>query len=92
MQAIEGFVRDVLDGRITSSDSVTAVAMTFYGVQGPWYTVGWYMAATIERRAGRVTLLSVMCDPVRFMREYNAVAMRDSLPMWSESLLRRLER
>ena len=100
-RTLDGFFLDVLDGRITQSDSVVSRAMTFYGVQGPWYTVGWTMASTIERAFGRDRLKDVMCDPARLMTTYNAAAEaldakgpagRGAPPgaRWSENLLSRL--
>ena len=90
---VEGFLFDILDGRLTDPDSVRARAMAFFGVQGPWYTVGWLMAVTIEREAGRAALVSSLCDPVALMRRYNEAAAGGSAgarPRWSEALLGRL--
>jgi hypothetical protein len=93
--AIEDFVRAVVDGHITTRDSVRAVAQTLYGAQGPWYVVGWKMAATIERQLGRPALIAAMCDPRILMATFNRAAARanasgDSLPTWNENLLNAL--
>lgn len=93
---LQRFIRDVVEGRITTRDSVRHLASTFYGVQGPWYTVGWRMAATIEEQLGRPTLIAAMCDPRRLMSEYNIAArrantaQRPTLPTWDDRLLARL--
>lgn len=90
---VERFLLDILDRRVTDPDSLRARGMSFFGVQGPWYTVGWLMAATIERHRGRPALLSSLCDPVALLRRYNeaaAVAPGPTLPRWSEALLTRL--
>jgi len=87
------FFRDVLDGRITSRDSVITRASSYYGVQGPWYTVGWLMASTVERELGRAELIRDLCNPVQLLVDYNGVAMREksiALPAWDTSLLDRL--
>jgi Putative zinc dependent peptidase (DUF5700) len=67
--------------------------MAFFGVQGPWYTLGWLMAATVERDAGRAALVGLLCDPVKLLATYNAAARREErarMPVWSDALLARL--
>ena len=90
---VEGFLLDVLDGRLTDPDSTRARAMAFFGVQGPWYTLGWLMATTIERTYGRAALVASVCDPPALLRRYNeaaAASRRSELPRWSDRLLTRL--
>jgi hypothetical protein len=88
IEAVERFFSEVLGGRI-AGDSVTRRGMEFLGVQGPWYTVGYLMASTIERVRGRDALTAVVCDGVALMRTYNAAADAGA-PRWSKALLRRL--
>jgi hypothetical protein len=66
--------------------------MSFFGVQGPWYTLGWVMASTVERTAGRAALVKVLCDPAELLAAYNAAARHGegALPLWSDALLARL--
>ena len=93
MASLEEFFRSVVDGRMTSPDSVLRKAMTFYGVQGPWYTVGWQMASTVERVQGRRELIRTMCNPLDLMKAYNSSARtlmsrgEPAMPLWSDSLL-----
>jgi hypothetical protein len=95
-RTLEGFFLDVLDGRVTRSDSVVSRAVTFYGVQGPWYTVGWTMASVVERAFGRDRLRAVMCDPAALMATYDDAARelaergRGTYPRWSDDVLRKL--
>ena len=78
-----------------SADSVRDQAMTYFGVQGPWYTVGWLMASTVEREFGRPVLIGSLCEPTRFISLYNDAVQRASrrgtlLPAWSRTLVDRL--
>jgi hypothetical protein len=93
---LEQFFLEILDGKL-SGDAVTQRGMTFFGVQGPWYTVGWRMAAVIERAFGRPRLISVMCDPVALLATYNEAATvlntrGERQPRWTSSFLERLAR
>jgi hypothetical protein len=94
LPALEAFFQDILDRRLTG-DAVTEQAMAFFGVQGPWYTVGWAMASAVERAGGRERLLAVLCEPPAFLRAYNEAAAAlnargECLPLWSEAFLARL--
>ncbi|MDY7093601.1 MAG: DUF5700 domain-containing putative Zn-dependent protease [Acidobacteriota bacterium] len=96
LRRVEMFLLDVAEGRLSDPDAVRAAAMEFFGVQGPWYTVGWKMAVTIEEAFGRERLIEVMCDPRRLMATYNAAAQERNraggdLPLWSSSLLALLD-
>ncbi|HEU4525868.1 MAG TPA: DUF5700 domain-containing putative Zn-dependent protease, partial [Gemmatimonadales bacterium] len=92
LQKVEAFLRDVLDRRVTDPDSIARAGMSFFGVQGPWYTLGWVMASTVERSGGRAALVNVLCDPAELLAAYNAAARGpgDALPLWSDTLLARL--
>jgi hypothetical protein len=89
------FFVSVLDGRVTSADSVRNQAFQYFGVQGPWYTVGWLMASTIERELGRDMLIRSLCEPTRFISLYNDAAKQanargGTLPTWNAELVNRL--
>jgi len=91
----ELFYGRILDGQLADDDSIFKAAAPFYGAQGPFYTVGWLMWSTIERELGRARVASLACDPVGFLRTYNALAARrdaagDRLPLWSGIFLARL--
>ena len=97
LRSVERFLLDVADARIVARDSIQQMAMKFFGVQGPWYTVGWRMAVTIEQEFGKARLLEVMCDPAGFLVTYNEAAAknnarlpRSTLPLWSQELLTKL--
>lgn len=97
LRRLESFFLDVVEGRLTDPDSVTRVARSFYGdAQGPWYTVGYAMASTVERAYGRPALIGAVCDPRRLLALYNQAAAErnrargEHLPLWSGSLVARL--
>jgi putative zinc-dependent peptidase DUF5700 len=90
---LQQFFWDVITRRLATPDTVSAVASTFYGEQGPWYTVGWKMAVLIEERFGRAELIRCMTDPARLFQRYNtAAAVRNrsraaTLAQWSPELV-----
>jgi hypothetical protein len=93
LERVQSFLLNVLNERI-SDGSANAEGFSFFGVQGPWYTVGWKMAVTVEHADGRARLVATTCDPVGFLRAYNAAVARrgnqEHLARWSPELLRRL--
>jgi hypothetical protein len=92
LRQVDRFFLDVVDGRL-AGDAVQQRAFTFYGVQGPWYTVGWRMAVEVERHDGRAVLIRCMLDPRELLERYDAAARdarahgRRGLPEWSPRLL-----
>ena len=91
----ERFYNRILDGQLVGDDSIFRAAESFYGAQGPFYTVGWLMWSTIERDQGRARVVTIECDPRAFLRTYNDIAGRrnaagENLPRWSEAFLARL--
>ena len=93
LRTLERFFQDVISRRLTSPDSVRAAASRFYGIQGPWYTVGWKMAVVIEKAFGRSELIRCMSNPGRLLKRYNDAAAEhnrtrpDRLGLWSAELL-----
>lgn len=63
------------------------------GIQGPWYTVGWQIAVTIERVFGRQLLVECIANPTRLFATFNRAAKsykRVSLPAWSQEIIEAL--
>lgn len=85
MAQLTAFFREILSGRSTE-DAIGSAGMTFFGNQGPWYTVGWRMAVTIERRFGRARLIECIADNRRLLATYNAAAAGTALPRWSDEV------
>ncbi|MCL6481608.1 MAG: hypothetical protein K6U02_07770 [Firmicutes bacterium] len=96
LRKIEQSFLDVLNRRLKTEEEIRNVAFSFFGVQGPWYTVGWKMAVTIEQGLGRDELIARLCNPAELLIAYNEAGARhnaatgESLALWSPELLSRL--
>jgi hypothetical protein len=94
MVQLERFFDDILDGRLRGND-LTRRGMAFFGVQGPWYTVGWRMASTVERVFGRRRVVDSQCDMRLLLQAWNEAAQTleargEQLPRWSTAFLQKL--
>ncbi len=93
LRKVEKFFLDISEGRLTGEEAIRERGFSFFGIQGPWYTVGWKMAVTIEKVSGRQALIDCLCDPANFLFSYNRAAAElnrsASTPMalWSPALL-----
>ena len=84
---LQSFFLDVASGKL-KGDAVNTRAFEFFGLLGPWFTVGYKMAVTIERAFGRDALINAMCDQRTLMSTYNAAVDKTGakLPKWDERL------
>ena len=89
LKAVEKFLLDVLAGKLDKAEQQKQ-GMAFFGVQGPWYTVGWKMAVVVEEAKGRAALIDCMHDMRKLLIAYNQAAKGQSLPVWSLELLEQL--
>lgn len=93
LRELESFFRDIIEGRLATEDEVNQRGFSFFGVQGPWYTVGYTMATVVERRFGREELIAGMADPPRLLPSYNAAVAQqladggEPRATWSPDLL-----
>ena len=95
LATLDRFFLDLVDGRLADPDSIRAKAMTFFGVQGPWYTVGYRMASLVESVEGKDALVASICDPVALLEAWNrindpAALCRPAPTRWSPELLAKL--
>jgi hypothetical protein len=94
LKKVEKFLLDVLDGRLTGEEANKA-GFSFFGTQGPWYTVGWQMSVLIAKTYGRAALIESFCDQRKLLMTYNRAAekynrtARKPLSLWSKSLVDR---
>jgi len=86
LKKVEQFFLDVLGNKLTE-DQIEKTAYSFFGVQGPWYTVGWKMSVVIEKTFGRARLIESFCDQRKLLATYNEAAAKQNLPLWSKSIL-----
>ena len=92
MRLLEAFFLDLVANRM-SGEEANRRGFRFVATdsvpQGAFYTVGWLMASTVERDLGRTALVASLCDPARFLTDYNRAARERGagLPLWSDSLL-----
>lgn len=96
LKTVEKFLLDLVEGKLTEEAEVQT-ARSFYGVQGPWYTVGWQMAVVIEKTFGRKKLIEVMCDQRQLLPAYNEAAAKynrrnnKQLALWSTDLAAKIK-
>jgi hypothetical protein len=94
LRELEEFFLDVIDERLRTEEEINRHGMSFFGIQGPWYTVGYRMSVLVERRYGRSELIECMTDPRRLLARYNTAATElnrkgiEELGVWSPRLLR----
>lgn len=95
LESLQNFFMDTISGSLGTKEKIDEKAYTFFGVQGPWYTVGYKMAVIVERRYGRKVLIDCMLDPRELLARYNVAAdeinHRDPnqhLALWSADLMR----
>ncbi|MGA2359828.1 MAG: DUF5700 domain-containing putative Zn-dependent protease [Terriglobales bacterium] len=93
LHAVNQFFLDILNAKFASSDAIGEKAGSFFGVQGPWYTVGYKMSVMVEKRFGRPALIGTMLDPRCLLVLYNRAAAEQNaagkppLPLWSADVL-----
>ncbi len=95
--ALQQFFNDIVDQKLTTKEKIDERAYSFFGdAQGPWYTVGYKMAVTVEKRFGRTVLIDCMLDPRELLARYNLAATEinehdaKKLALWSSDLLQKL--
>jgi hypothetical protein len=86
------FFLDTVHGDLRN-DAVAHEGSIFFGYRGPWYTVGYRMAITIERKLGRSALVATLADAREFVARYNEAAANENaekgghLPLFSAEIL-----
>ena len=96
---LEAFFLNVVAGNL-SDEERRWLGFTFINTeeapQGAFYTVGWQMAAMVEKGLGREIVIKSVCDPRELLVSYNQIAPASGSEtgrapaLWSETLLARL--
>lgn len=96
LMRIQAFFQEVLAGHGTI-DEQRAKLFSFINTEevpaGGFYTVGWKMAALVERVRGREVVVRAVCDPRVLLTTYNEVAASiprsdaEPLPLWGQEFL-----
>ena len=92
LRKVEKFLVDVLEKKLID-EQIQQTGFSFFGTQGPWYTVGWKMSVLIEKTYGRGKLIEVFCDQRKLFSTYNQAAekfnrgSREPLAMWCSSVI-----
>ncbi len=93
LRTVNQFFLDILNAKFASNDAMEEKASSFFGIQGPWYTVGYKMSVMVEKHFGRQALIGTMLDPRCLLVLYNRAAAEQNaagkppLPLWSEDVL-----
>ena len=96
LAALQRFFLDTINQKFNTDDEVRDKASEFYGIQGPWYTVGYKMAVIVEKRYGRANLIDCMIDAREFLSRYNSAAaelnhsQKNQLALWSPELMAKI--
>ena len=92
LKKVEQFFLDVLAGKLTE-EQINTTAFSFFGTQGPWYTVGWKMSVVIEKEFGRAKLIECFCDQRKLLATYNEAAAKHNrrsakkLTLWNSAIV-----
>jgi hypothetical protein len=94
LHEVEKLFSNILNGKLKSDEEIMKAAESFWGYQGAWYTVGYKMAAMIEKEFGREKLVSTYIDQRNFVLLYNETAKKfnllhdKKLAIWSDEFVK----
>lgn len=92
LRKVEQFFLNILENKL-SEEEISKTGFSFFGVQGPWYTVGWKMSVIIEKTYGRAKLIECICDQRKLLPTYNQAATEynrknhETLALWSPAII-----
>jgi hypothetical protein len=92
LKKVDDFFQAIVAGKL-SAEEIETKTSSFFGIQGPWYTVGWKMSVVIETTYGRAKLIECICDQRKLLPTYNSAVTAynrktgEQLATWSPALL-----
>lgn len=97
LRKLNRFFLDLIEERLTEEAEIRTRGFEFVNTedvpQGAFYTVGWKMAAIVEKARGRAVVIESVCDPRILIAAYQQIALEHSrsneagLARWSPELL-----
>jgi hypothetical protein len=94
LDELNQFFLDTVHGDLLNDAVLHESRVFFSHGMGPWYTVGYRMAVTIEREFGRTALVATLTDPRQFVARYNEAAVSENakngshLPLFTVEILK----
>jgi Putative zinc dependent peptidase (DUF5700) len=92
LKKVEQFFLEIVNNKLNKEER-DKEGFSFFGIQGPWYTVGWKMAVTIEKMYGRRRLIKCICDERQLLATHNRAAIKynrrgsETLALWSPAII-----
>lgn len=69
-EQVNKFFIKLLKQELNEADAMEK-GFEMFGIQGPWYTVGWQVAVTIEKVYGRKSLIECIANPLQQFAMFN---------------------
>jgi len=86
LRKLDRFFLDIYNNKLTDKQ-IQDTGFSFFGIQGPWYTVGWKMASIVEKKFGREKLINCLCNMGDLLVLYNKAVYNTDNEKWSAELI-----
>jgi hypothetical protein len=91
IRRLNRFFLDIYYKKLTD-EQIQDTGFSFFGIQGPWYTVGWKMASVVEKKYGKKRLINCLCNMGDLLILYNEAVDNSVDEKWSEELMNILKK
>jgi len=86
IRKLDRFFLNIYNNKLTDKQ-IQDTGFSFFGIQGPWYTVGWKMASIVEKKFGREKLINCLCNMSDLLVLYNKAVDNTDNEKWSAELI-----